>query len=632
MAYKFQEGLAKLDGQVSASLAIVSKTSFSGSGDVAVTGAVHAAQFYGGGAGITGISSDAVDVTGTAGDRNYPLVFTEAAQSAGTLGLGLDTSLVFNPSSNLLTAPGRVITDDTTDATSKTDGSLQTDGGLSVAKAIYNGTGATLAADSGIVTMGAATSVTVSAAGLLNVENTTDSTAVTNGALVVDGGVGVAKDVIVGNDVKLLSDSAVLAMGVGSDATFTHDGTTGLTIAASPISVDSTGELHLNSTTGDVKLQDGGTDQVAFDMDGTAGEIIMKTMVASDDFVFQNTAGQEQIRLSDTRGKMFLYDEGGEYLQSDGSAMTIAGGTGINLTAASGDVVIPVNIGLVLGDGGEKIESDNTDLTVTSGGDVVLDAADDIHIDAGGDLVNLKKAGTTHATFDMSVADDLLVKDTGGTEIFRIDGSADSLLMASTKKIEFNDASQFIHGSSATVLALGATDEIDLTATTIDINGAIQVDSTIGIAADTDLLTLGNAQLTLAGDLLATEGTISGASTIQAVGNTYLGGQLGLSGGLKFEISTVTAATELTASSAAMYHLVSGGTADITVRLPSASAGEEYQYVIKRHALMSGNVVITSSGGDANPAKQFDGENSITLESPGASVFLISDGAMWNIF
>ena len=42
--------------------------------------------------------------------------------------------------------------------------------------------------------------------------------------------------------------------------------------------------------------------------------------------------------------------------------------------------------------------------------------------------------------------------------------------------------------------------------------------------------------------------------------------------------------------------------------------------------------MISSSGIDKDPAKQFDGENSITLESPGASVFLISDGAMWNIF
>jgi len=49
------------------------------------------------------------------------------------------------------------------------------------------------------------------------------------------------------------------------------------------------------------------------------------------------------------------------------------------------------------------------------------------------------------------------------------------VLLNSTSKIQFNDASQFIQGSSATVLSLGATDEIDLTATAIDVNGTIDI-------------------------------------------------------------------------------------------------------------------------------------------------------------
>ena len=52
---------------------------------------------------------------------------------------------------------------------------------------------------------------------------------------------------------------------------------------------------------------------------------------------------------------------------------------------------------------------------------------------------------------------------------------SDDLLIASTEKLYFNDTSQFIQGSSATVLAIGATDEIDLTATAIDINGAVDI-------------------------------------------------------------------------------------------------------------------------------------------------------------
>jgi len=105
--------------------------------------------------------------------------------------------------------------------------------------------------------------------------------------------------VTIADNLSLGSDSAILKLGADGDATFTHDGTTGLTIAATPISIDATGELHLNSTTGDIKLQDGGTDQIAFDLDGTAGEVIMKPAVDSDDLVISQYDGTEVIRIED---------------------------------------------------------------------------------------------------------------------------------------------------------------------------------------------------------------------------------------------------------------------------------------------------------------------------------------------
>ena len=121
-----------------------------------------------------------------------------------------------------------------------------------------------------------------------------------SGAAVVDAYAHLSVvDLTVDDDLSLTSDSSVINMGAGNDVTFTHDGTTGLTIAAEPISIDSTGELHLNSTTGDIKLQDGGTDQIAFDLDGTAGEVIMKPAVDSDDLVIAQYDGTEVIRIED---------------------------------------------------------------------------------------------------------------------------------------------------------------------------------------------------------------------------------------------------------------------------------------------------------------------------------------------
>jgi len=127
-----------------------------------------------------------------------------------------------------------------------------------------------------------------------------------SGAAVVDGfaslstvDLKVQDDLTVGDDIILNSDSSLISLGADADATLTHDGTTGLTIAATPISIDSTGELHLNSTTGDIKLQDGGTDQITFDLDGTAGEVIMKPAVNSDDLVISQYDGTEVVRIED---------------------------------------------------------------------------------------------------------------------------------------------------------------------------------------------------------------------------------------------------------------------------------------------------------------------------------------------
>jgi hypothetical protein len=59
------------------------------------------------------------------------------------------------------------------------------------------------------------------------------------------------------------------------------------------------------------------------------------------------------------------------------------------------------------------------------------------------------------------------------TTLTHTDGTG--LTLNSTNKLCFNDASQFIQGTSATVLSIGATDEIDLTATAVDLNGTLNV-------------------------------------------------------------------------------------------------------------------------------------------------------------
>jgi len=84
---------------------------------------------------------------------------------------------------------------------------------------------------------------------------------------------------------------------------------------------------------------------------------------------------------------------------------------------------------------------------------------------------------TDSAVLGFGADKDTLLTHTDGT----------GLTLNSTNKLCFNDASQFIQGSSATVISIGATDEIDLTATAIDINGTADVSGTLTVAGNTSL-------------------------------------------------------------------------------------------------------------------------------------------------
>ena len=76
---------------------------------------------------------------------------------------------------------------------------------------------------------GATTTAAITASGVIKTDDTTDSTSTTTGSIQTDGGLGVAKDVVVGDDLFLKSDSAVLNFGADNDINITHVADTGLT-------------------------------------------------------------------------------------------------------------------------------------------------------------------------------------------------------------------------------------------------------------------------------------------------------------------------------------------------------------------------------------------------------------------
>ena len=144
-------------------------------------------------------------------------------------------------------------------------------------------------------------------------------------------------------------------------------------------------------------------------------------------------------------------------------------------------------------------ESSNSDSAISLSGSAevfITASAADIFVNDGATSLTTTGVGT-FASLDIS--GDIDVDGTTNLDAVDIDGAvniAADLTIASTNKILFNDASQFIQGSSATVLTIAATDEIDLTATTIDINGAVALNGAV----------TGATNVTLSGELDAATG------------------------------------------------------------------------------------------------------------------------------
>jgi hypothetical protein len=153
-------------------------------------------------------------------------------------------------------------------------------------------------------THGTTTALTVDANQQVAVVATTAASSSTTGALVVAGGASVAADLYVGDDLRLSSDSAVLAFGDGNDVTFTHDGSNGLDVSAA-------GSLDLDSSAGSITMGAALTDGQTMKLGKNAAVEMVFTphgTPASEKFSLTNTAGTaaDAIALTSTAGGMTL--------------------------------------------------------------------------------------------------------------------------------------------------------------------------------------------------------------------------------------------------------------------------------------------------------------------------------------
>jgi len=247
-----------------------------------------------------------------------------------------------------------------------------------------------------------------------------------------------------GNVTLTLPATTDTIAGIAATQTFTNKTLTSPKINEDVAVTSTATELNIldgvTTTTAEINLIDGGTAR------GT-------TAVASGDGILINDAGTMRMTDVDTVSTYF-------------SSHSVGGGNIVTTGA--------LNSGSITSGFG-AIDNGSSNITTTGVGSFgSLDISGNIDVDGTTNLDAVDIDGAVNVAADLTIA--------------------------STNKILFNDASQFIQGSSATVLTIAATDEIDLTATTIDINGAVALNGAI----------TGATNITLSGELDAATGDFSG--------------------------------------------------------------------------------------------------------------------------
>ena len=300
------------------------------------------------------------------------------------------------------------------------------------------------------------------------------------------------------------------------------------TTAVAPLASDLNGTELILDGDGDTSITADSDDRIdfkiagveAFSFSGSSGDTVIKPMTDAKDILFQQYDGRTLLDINDGGyvaiangstgpGQLRLYedtDNGTNY-------------TALQVGTQSGDVTytLPTADGtanyVLATDGSGTLSWANPaqQATYTATTAFVPDAND------GASL------GSASLEFsDLFLADGGTIQFGNDQEVAITHVHNTGLKLNSTMQLQFNDSSQFINAPSATVLDINATDEIELNATLIDVNGNLDVSGTIAIGS----AEIAEAELELLDGLTA--GTAAASKVVTTDSNSDTTGQRNL--------------------------------------------------------------------------------------------------------
>ena len=345
----------------------------------------------------------------------------------------------------------------------------------------------------------------------------------------------------------------------------THDGTTG---EGGPI----TSLLGTSLTFGNGTA---GTD-ITVTFDGESNDGVFKWMEDEDYFEFSDDlliASTEKIQFRDT----------GLYINSstDGQ-LDIVADTEVQIAATTVDINGAVDISGNLSIGGNLDVTgtfDLSDANFTNAGDIQLDSISgdsDTNTNitfSGSDVITFTNGGETQLTFnngsilpttnndvdlgsDALEFKDLYIDGTAYLDAVDITSIAADTTVATDKKIQFRDSGLSINSSADGQLDIIADTEVQIAATTIDINGNVEISGDLTISGDD--LTMGT---NTAGHILVADGTnfnptaVGDLSEISSIANDDVFLAVDTSGGGLKKVARSTVVSGL-ATSAAISNVV----------------------------------------------------------------------------
>ena len=138
----------------------------------------------------------------------------------------------------------------------------------------------------------------------------------TTGALTVGGGAGVAADLSVGDDLRLISDAAVLSFGADSDTTLTHTDGTGLTLNSTSKLTFGDAATFIHQSSNGVMTIDG---EATIDLNASTAVLVSNDLKLNSDSSVLGFGADNDTTLTHTDGSGLTLNSTNKLMFNDAS-------------------------------------------------------------------------------------------------------------------------------------------------------------------------------------------------------------------------------------------------------------------------------------------------------------------------